>query len=264
MLKMTSEKKSKPLKIAFPEELSGLFHKYYDRILLDDSLSDKDAILLAMFLIEKQNEKAGVTYSQCKELFISLGRKYDPNFSVNLHNAKKESLVEQKDSVLYFLSGGLNRIRGILGQVEKAPVYVIKSGQTFTAKKLLEDFLTTEVKSDELWLCDTYVSSKTLFPFSVLKGKIKSIRLLATTVQDGDKFKDYKKSMEKEMAITIEVKLSKKIHDRYLITGDKCWAFGASIKDLGNKDTTIREISEVTSSMRDLFSERWAEGAEFI
>ena len=177
MLKMTSEKKSKkktePINVTFPEELSGLFHKNYNRVLLDDSVSDKDAILVAMDLIEMQNDKAGVAYDQCKELFVSLGRK-DPNFKANLYNAKKESLIEQKDSTLLFLSGGLNRIRQVLGRLEKSPVYVIKSGQTFTAKKLLEDFLTQEVNSDELWLCDTYVSITTLFPFSVLNGKIKS------------------------------------------------------------------------------------------
>lgn len=260
---MGSRKKTKSFKIAFPDELSGVFHKYYDRVLVDDSLSDKDAILLAIYLIEQQNGKAGVDYADCKELFIFLGRKGDPNYKVNVHNARKESLIEQKDSVLYFLSGGLKRIRDLLGQVQKAPVYVIKSGQNFTARKLLEEFLTQEIKSEELWLCDSYVSSTTLFPFSILNGKVKSIKILTTYVQDSDKFRDYKNKMEKETSITIEVKRSNKIHDRYLITGDKCWSFGASIKDLGNKDTTIREISEVTASMKDLFTERWSESTDF-
>jgi hypothetical protein len=53
--------------------------------------------------------------------------------------------------------------------------------------------------------------------------------------------------MENETGISVEVKVSGKIHDRYLISGDKCWSFGASLKDLGNKDTVIREISEVLS-----------------
>jgi len=256
-------KQSETFKVTFPEEMSGLLHKYYDRILVDDSLSDKDAILLAIYLIEKQNGKAGASYGDCKRLFVCFGRKEDPNYAVNIHNARKESLIDQKDSVLYFLSGGLKRIRDLLGQVEKAPVFVIKSGQTFSARKLLEDFLAQEIKSEELLLCDSYVSSTTLFPLSILNGKVKAIKILTTNVQDSDKFRDYKARMEKEMAITIEVKVSTKIHDRYLITGDQCWAFGASIKDLGNKDTTIREISEVTASMKDLFSERWNESPDF-
>jgi hypothetical protein len=68
--------------------------------------------------------------------------------------------------------------------------------------------------------------------------------------------------MQKETGIVIEVKVNNKIHDRYLITGDKCWSFGASIKDLGNKDTTIREISEVTESMEEMFLERWKESPD--
>jgi hypothetical protein len=263
LLKMDSKKKTETPKIDLPEEASGLFLKNHDRILADSSLSDKDVILLAIYLIERQNKKAGVDYTECKQLFTSLGRKGDPNYKVNIHNARKESLIEQKDSVLYFLSGGLKRIRGVLGEVEKAPVYVIKSGQSFTAIRLLEEFLTQEIQSGELSICDSYVSSTTLFPFSVVVGKVRSIRILTTNVQDSDKFREYKNKMQKETGIVIEVKLSSKIHDRYLITGDKCWAFGASIKDLGNKDTTIREISEVTASMKDLFQERWNESPDF-
>lgn len=258
---MTSKKKDR--KIELPEEASGLFQKDYDRILADGSLSDKDVILLAIYLIERQNSKAGVNYAECRQLFTSLGRKVDPNYTVNIHNAKKENLIEQTDSVLYFLSGGLKRIRELLGQVQKAPVYVIKSGQNFTATKLLEEFLTQEVQSDEVMLCDSYVSSTTLFPFSVLNGKVKSMKILTTNVQDSGKFHGYRSKMQKETGMAIEVKISSKIHDRYLIAGEKCWSFGASIKDLGNKDATIREISEVTASMKDIFSERWNESPDF-
>jgi len=65
--------------------------------------------------------------------------------------------------------------------------------------------------------------------------------------------------MEREMRIIVEIKVNRRIHDRYLISGKKCWHFGASIKDLGNKDTTIKEISEVVTSMKEIFKERWQE-----
>jgi hypothetical protein len=55
------------------------------------------------------------------------------------------------------------------------------------------------------------------------------------------------------------VKTNKKIHDRYLISGDRCWSFGTSIKDLGNKDSIIREISEIVYTLRGVFDERWNE-----
>ena len=260
--KKLSESKKKapaPLEIKFPEELSGLFHKYHERILLDESVSDRDAVLLAIHLIEQQRGKAGVDYSECRSLFVSLGRKEDPNFRVGVHNATRESQIVKEGSVLYFLSGGLERIRTLLGQFEKAPVHVIKSGQSFTAVKLLEEFLLSEVDSNEVMLCDPYISPATLFPLAVMKGKVDTIKILTSNVQDSDKFGDYLTRFRKETGITIETKLNRKIHDRYLLSGEKCWSFGASIKDLGNKDTTIREISEVAKSMKDLFLERWNE-----
>jgi hypothetical protein len=191
-----------------------------------------------------------------------VGRK-QANYRANIHNAKKKPLVDQKDTVLYFTIHGLKRIRELLGQIEKAPVHVIKSGQSFTAMKLFEEFLAEEVKSEEIQLCDSYVSPTTLFPFSALKEKVKFIKILTTNVHDADKFKEYRKKMQNETSISIEVKVSSKIHDRYLISREKCWSIGASIKDLGNKDTTIREISEVTGSMTDLFLERWNESPDF-
>lgn len=261
---MTSEKKIEAFTIELPDELSGLFQRDYDRVLADDSLTDLDVVLLGVYLIERKNSKAGVTYDDCKQLFTFVGRK-NVNYKANIHNAKvmKKPLIEQKDSLLYLTIHGLKRIRGLLGQIEKSPVHVIKSGQNFTAIKLLEEFLAQEVRSEEISLCDSHISSATLFPFSALNGKVKSIKILTTIVHDSDKFREYKNKMQKETGIALEVKVSNKIHDRYLISGDKCWSFGASIKDLGNKDTTLREISEVTASMKDLFSERWKESPNF-
>lgn len=92
-----------------------------------------------------------------------------------------------------------------------------------------------------------------------VKGKIKGLKLLTTNIYDSDKFEDYKKKLSKELGIPIEIKKNQKIHDRFLILGDKCWSIGSSIKDLGNKDATVREISEVASSMKELFTERWNE-----
>src|SRR5207245_11467089 len=111
--------------------------------------------------------------------------------------------------------------------------------------------------------CDAYISASSLFPFLAVATKLKSIKILTFQVQDGEKFREYRNKMQKETSIVIEVKVSNKIHDRYLITVDKCWSFGASIKDLGNKDTIIREISEVTESMREIFLERWNESPDF-
>ena len=150
----------------------------------------------------------------------------------------------------------------MLGQLGKSPIYILKHGQNLQAVRLFEEFLSEEILKDEVLLCDSHVSHSTLFPFSVLKGKTKSIKILTSNVYDSAKMKAYRKKMEKEMRISVQVRNNNKIHDRFLICGHKCWSIGSSVKDLGNKDTIIREISEVTNSMKDLFSERWDESSD--
>lgn len=245
-----------------PEALSGLFHRYHDRILVDDSLADIDVVLLSIYLVEDRKKKTGATYEECRQVFLFLGRKA-ANYPANVYLGRKKSLIEHEGTLLFLMIGGLKKIRAILGQVEKTPVHIIKSGQSFTAVKLLEQFLSEEISSDELLLCDSYISAESLFPFSTLKGRITTLRVLSSTVHDEDRFRGYKAKFSKETGISAQVRISMKIHDRYLISGEKCWSFGASIKDLGNKDTTIKEISEVTASMKDIFTERWNESPDF-
>jgi hypothetical protein len=236
-----------------------LFHKYHDRYLADDSLSDLNVLLLVVYLIEYKNKKSGANLDQVKELFVFLGRKEDTNFPVAFHNAKKQKLIEEKPDGIHFLISGLKRIRAIIGQIGKLPVYIIKSGGNFTAIRLFEEFLATEIKGKEILLCDPHVSPSTLFPFSVLKNKINIIKILSSNLYDSEKYKDYKKKFEKETNVTVEIKFNHKLHDRYLISGEKCWSFGSSIKDLGNKDTVIKELDGVVVSLKELFFERWNE-----
>ena len=89
--------------------------------------------------------------------------------------------------------------------------------------------------------------------------KIKSIKILTSKIYESDKLEDYIKRIEKEMKISVKVKINNKIHDRYLICGENSWSIGSSIKDLGNKDTIIRELKEITNSLKTLFLERFNE-----
>jgi len=257
-----ASKKSNRLKIEIPAEMSGLFHKHHDTTLADSSLADIDVVLVSIYLIDNVNKKAGAEYDKCRELFLSFGRK-DINFRVNLSQAKKKALIREDDGKLFFLIGGLTRLRRVLGEIGKTPVYVIKSGENISAIKLFEEFLSTEIENDDLLLCDSHISHSTLFPFTILKSRIKSFRILTANIHDHDKFRDYRKRMGKELGFPIEVKVNNKIHDRFMICGDHCWSIGSSIKDFGNKDTIIREISEVVASIKDLFTERWNEATLF-
>jgi hypothetical protein len=242
-------------------QISGLLHKYNDKFLADDSLSNVEVLLLSLYLIEQKNKKAGATYSEVKEFFLSLGRK-ENNFTVAIHRAKKQDLVEEKENVFYFLIGGLKNIWKVLGKIEKSRVCILKSGEFFTAIKLFEEFLQNEMNNEEILLFDPHIASSTLYPFSVLKGKIKSIRILTSNIYETEKFKEYKNKFEKEIGAKVTICKNLKIHDRWLICGEKCWSIGSSIKDLGNKDTMIQEL-EVTNSLKDLFQLRWDESEEF-
>jgi len=254
-------KKNKIIKdLEFPNIISGLLHAYHDKYLVDDSLSDLDVLLLCMYLIEFRNKKAGSNYEELKNLFVYLGRK-ENYFRVILHLAKKQNLIisNKQEKNIYFLVKGLKRIEKVIGQAGKLPVHIIKSGQKFSAIKLFEEFLLSEINNTEILLCDPHISASTLHPFSILKGKVKNIKILTANIYDSIKFNDYKKKFEKEINVVVEVKQNKKLHDRFMITGDNCWSIGSSLKDLGNKDTMIIELKDVSKSLREFFLQRWAE-----
>jgi hypothetical protein len=256
MSKKTS-KENEFIEIPVPDHLSGLLPRYHDRTLADNSLSDIEVILLSIYLLELRAGKTGIEYSQCKKAFVTLGRSEEA-FRKRAYECKTKGLIEDKSKDLFLKIKGIKHLRNLFGQLEKSPVHIIKSGENFSAIKLFEEFLHQEMKGDEILLCDSHISHNTLFPFSILKG-IKSLKILTANVYDSDKFKEYKKKLQKEMGLSIEVKINQKIHDRFVICGKKCWTIGSSIKDLGNKDAILREITEVFTSMKELFSERWDE-----
>jgi len=152
-------------------------------------------------------------------------------------------------------------LKMVLGQPRKT--YIIKAGEYFTAIRRLEEFLQSEVEGEELLLCDPYISSSTLFPLRALQGKIKKVKILTYNIEDSEKLRDYIKRLKKETGIDVEVRTNQKIHDRYTIAKNKCWSTGTSIKDLGNKDTTIQEINDVCQSLKELFEKRWNEASPF-
>ena len=114
---------------------------------------------------------------------------------------------------------------------------------------------TPKIEPGELRVCDPHISASTLFPFSTIGRKASALKILTSNIYDRPKFDDYGRKLTKETGVTLDVRVSQRVHDRYLISGKKCWSIGASVKDLGNKDCIIREISEVTGLMAQLFEE---------
>ena len=159
--------------------------------------------------------------------------------------------------MICILAKGLKKLWKIVGLTRKSKVYIIKSGEHYTGIKLFEDFLKNEIQGKEILLCDPYIAPETLDPFSTLKGRVTSIKILTSNIYDKERFKNYVKRFQKQYNLLVEIKVTQKIHDRYLVCGKICWSFGSSIKDLGNKDTLIKDTSEVVHSLTSLFQERW-------
>jgi hypothetical protein len=247
-----------------PEAVSGMLHPYQDRFLADDILTDIDVLLLSIYMLETARRSSGATRENVRSLFVQLGRNADTSFRTALFKAKKESYLEEGEKgVLLFKILGIKRLEQITGQVGKSPIRLLRAGQNLTAIKLFEEFLKTEVSGEEINLCDPHVSPSTLYPFTVLAGVTTAIRILTSTIYEGDKLANYLEKFRKQTGISVGVRKSFEIHDRYLISDQKCWSIGASIKDFGNKDTIITEMTGILLSLNELFEDRWS-GAKII
>lgn len=246
------------LESGFLSNIRGLFYEYHNRYLVDDTLSDVNVFLLVIAMVESMNNTAGAERSRCMELFEFLGRRGE-NFRTVVSRAKERKLITETNENLSFLVAGLKELNKILSGVQKSSVYLVKSDEFFSGIILFEQFLQKEIKSEEVLLCDPYISYSTLQPFSVLSGQTFSMKILTSNIEESDKFEEYKKKFDRQYKISVEVKTSFKIHDRYLIYENKCWSIGTSINSLGNKDIIIKDISEITDSLKALFNERWNE-----
>lgn len=252
------ENKNSKINIQIPEEISGLFKRHYDQVFLNDSIPKTEVILVCMYMIETKNKESSVDYSLCKEYFSALG--YEPDsFRKAVYDAKQSAYIQGDDKKLSFKLKGLKKIEQITGQIGKTPVFIIKAGENFTAIKRFEEFLLKYMSGDKILLCDSHISDATLFPFTIVKDKVRTLQVLTANIHNSLKFKKYVNIMQKEFGIKIEVKENKKIHDRFIIFENSCWIIGTSIKDLGNKDSFIQEITGIMHSVNDLFNLRWHE-----
>jgi hypothetical protein len=136
------------------------------------------------------------------------------------------------------------------------PVHV-PAGSPLTAKKKFEELL-SNIHNGEVLLYDGYVNHKTLYPLMVLKGRATALKILANKILDRQKFDDYRKDLETQLGIPVEVRTNTKVHDRFLINKGRCWKIGTSLKSLGGtKDTVIQEVDAKPNE--DMFWENWNE-----
>ena len=136
---------------------------------------------------------------------------------------------------------------------------IIQPDKPFTGQRALTKII--EESQGFLWVMDTYVDVKTLdLLHEAPKGT--SIRLLTCNTGGVDKenrFLRACKSLKVERpGFEIRKCDSKLIHDRFILTKDKGWLVGSSLKDIGKKLTMITEMSAKSlKQMRGHFEEIW-------
>jgi hypothetical protein len=250
----------------FPEQeltsAQNLIHVFHDRLFLESKLSDLKGVLISLYMCNNGNKKAEVDYDEVKNLFLKLGRK-EENFKANLYLAKKDKLVNEiekgKIKLLYLTIEGLKTVKDMLGYAIGARTWLIESGKVFSGKKLLQEILIPNLRSD-IKICDPYCGTRLLDLFSEIKQNCK-ISLLTQTIEHKEQFKRELKDFLKEFSqIKIEVKIfsGSILHDRYIISNGNCWSIGTSLKDLGKKDAIITRLDdEVRYAIEEIFEKRW-------
>jgi len=229
-------------------------------------LTNVDSLLITIYYLTYKKHKSSTNYKHAKQFYVHrLGRK-ESSFSKAVFIAKKKSLIDKRDKQLRLTAKGMEKVKELLRDVDDSSGHmIIKAGEPFFAIRILEELLQKNVEADEVLLCDPYISQSTLFPLLVLKGKVSRIRIITCNIQDDEIFKEYAMKLQHEAKLKVEVRrICGKIHDRYIIAGKMCWLIGTSIKDLGKKDTFIKDVSEVCRLIRELFEERWKEADTFL
>lgn len=136
---------------------------------------------------------------------------------------------------------------------------IIPPDKPFTGQRELTKII--EEAQGFLWVMDTYVDFKTLDLLHEAPKGI-SIRLLTCNTGGADKenrFLRACKSLKAErLGFEIRKCDSKLVHDRFILTKNKGWLVGSSLKDIGKKLTMITEMSpEASKKMRTHFEEIW-------
>jgi len=119
-----------------------------------------------------------------------------------------------------------------------------------------------------VWVMDSYVDEKTLDLLHNAPNMI-SIRLLTCFTGGADKMRRFLRACKNLKVEHPEFEIRKcdsnLFHDRFILTGNKGWAVGTSLKDTGKKLTMITEMSRETSKlMRAHFEEIWKKSVKCI
>lgn len=196
-----------------------------------------DAIISIGFRV---NSKRGIQFRQWanKVLKEYLLRGYAVNQRIDAlenrmdrklydHEQKIEQLTEQVD---FFVRTSLQPIEGVFYENQLFDAHILMSQLVESAQK-------------RIVVIDNYVDASVL---TLLSKREQEVSAEIYTYKISDQFS---LDLEKHNAQypVVEVFVSKKSHDRFLIIDDKVYHVGASIKDLGKKLCAVTLLNSITA-----------------
>jgi hypothetical protein len=117
----------------------------------------------------------------------------------------------------------------------------------------------------EIRVCDSYVSSRTL-DYIAQSSRASNVKILTENIQDSSRLKRDLTAFLKERVTQIEVRVSSPglLHDRYILHSGGMLLVGASLKDLGKKQSMVVCISSsIASEIGRVFDREWNRAAKF-
>jgi hypothetical protein len=154
---------------------------------------------------------------------------------------------------------GVNRtLSGIQFELAKLETVWKPRGKLIEGGRLLEgeaeiESILKSVRQGPIMVCDPYCSIKTL---SILEAACPDIelKLLTVHIHDRAKLEEHVQSLRRsgrriEIGV-IDLRCGQVPHDRFIVTPNRAWSIGASIKDIGKKDTMVAEIDDMGAAER--------------
>jgi hypothetical protein len=236
------------------------FQLFHEKIYLDDSVSHDNALLLSVYMACNFEETTEVEARRALSVFQMLGRPKD-QFHVYVNRLLKQDMLEKSKAKgnLILRVKGLKTVKMLLAGEFGTKTFLIKSGETFSGRRLVEEMIFSRLK-DDVKVCDPWVDVNTIDLFRVVTNNAK-IRLLTSNVSSERQVAtETRNFMTQYPNVTIEIGIDKKkiLHDRYLIFHEGAVSFGASLKHLGRKDTIVSWLpDDVKEALSEVFETRW-------
>jgi hypothetical protein len=156
---------------------------------------------------------------------------------------------DREKEALFFPSFLISEIESWLSSLlaQASSLIFVGKGRELKAISILEELLRNDTREYvKIW--DPYINSKVLVIVEAVPAPFK-IQILTSQIEDESIFSRYLEQLTKSRQVEI-LKVERisdgapPYHDRFILTMNKAWHVGTSLKDIGRKDTAITELRD--------------------